>query len=335
MYDATNGHLLAAQLFFGYSATHWVYFCLNNHIMAEDSKSGGSNRLLIVLIILLALSNAATAYLLMTKHQENVEIVTQNTDLTTEKDNLTAELQDMLAQYDSLSTENEEYKAEISEQRAKIEEMLAEAEKHKNDAWIIYKLRKETNTLREIMKSYVVTIDSLNTVNQGLVVAKKQVETQLSNQKQENQELNKTNEQLNEKVKLGSKLKVLDLASNAERMKNNTVSRETNRAKRADKIKTCFTLDKNEVAKPGKKKLYLRIIDPSGEVLALDQSEDYMFTYDGKEGLYSRTEEVMYDNEELDMCLYWDVTKELNEGKYIVEVYAEDYYMGATEFELK
>ena len=60
-----------------------------------------------------------------------------------------------------------------------------------------------------------------------------------------------------------------------------------------------------------------------------------MFTYDGKEGLYSRTEEVMYDNEELDMCLYWDVTKELNEGKYIVEVYAEDYYMGATEFELK
>ncbi len=84
-----------------------------------------------------------------------------------------------------------------------------------------------------------------------------------------------------------------------------------------------------------KKKLYLRIIDPSGEVLALDQSEDYMFTYDGKEGLYSRTEEVMYDNEELDMCLYWDVTKELNEGKYIVEVYAEDYYMGATEFELK
>ena len=35
------------------------------------------------------------------------------------------------------------------------------------------------------------------------------------------------------------------------------------------------------------------------------------------------------------MCLYWDVTKELNEGKYIVEVYAEDYYMGATEFELK
>ncbi|GAB5537972.1 MAG: hypothetical protein Salg2KO_00750 [Salibacteraceae bacterium] len=300
-----------------------------------DQKSSGNNRLMTILVILLAITNIVTAYLLITKHQENVEIVTQNTDLTVEKNNLTSELEEMLAQYDSLSTDNEEMQAQIAEQRQQIEEMLKEAEKHKNDAWIIHKLRKEASTLRDIMKSYVVTIDSLNTVNQGLVVAKKQVETQLSSQKQENQELNKTNEQLNEKVKLGSKLRVLDLASNAERMKNNTVSRETNRAKRADKIKTCFTIDKNEVTKPGKKTLYLRIIDPSGEVLAPDQSEDYMFTYDGKEGLYSRTEEVVYDNAELDMCLYWDVDDELAEGKYIVEVYAEDYFMGSTEFELK
>jgi cell division septum initiation protein DivIVA len=290
---------------------------------------------MLILLVLLLISNGVTAYLLITKHQENVEIVTQNTDLTVEKDNLTRELEDMLAQYDSVQTDNEQYKAEIAEQRAKIEEMLAEAEKHKNDAWTIHKLKKETGTLREIMKSYIVTIDSLNTVNQNLVVAKKQVETQLSTQKEENQELNKTNEQLSEKVKLGSKLRVVDLASSAQRMKSGTVSRETDRAKRVDKIKTCFTIDKNEVSKPGKKWLYLRIITPSGEVLALDQTETYMFTYDGKEGLYTRKEEVLYDNQEVDMCLYWDVTSELSEGKYIVEVYAEDYFMGSTEFTLK
>ena len=303
--------------------------------MSDQNKSSGNSKLMLILVILLFISNGVTAYLLITKHQENVEIVTQNTDLTVEKDNLTQELENMLAQYDSVQTDNEEYKAEIAEQRAKIEEMLSEAEKHKNDAWVIHKLKKETGTLREIMKSYIVTIDSLNTVNQNLVVAKKKVETQLDDQKVENQELNKTNEQLNEKVKLGSKLRVLDLASSAQRMKSGTVSRETNRAKRVDKVKTCFTIDKNEVSKPGKKWIYLRIISPNGEVLAMDQTEDYMFTYDGKEGLYSRKEEVMYDNEELDMCLYWDVTNELSEGKYLVEVYAEDYFMGTTEFELK
>jgi len=303
--------------------------------MSETNTNKGNSKLMLILLVLLLISNGVTAYLLITKHQENVEIVTQNTDLTVEKDNLTRELEDMLAQYDSVQTDNEQYKAEIAEQRAKIEEMLAEAEKHKNDAWTIHKLKKETGTLREIMKSYIVTIDSLNTVNQNLVAAKKQVETQLSTQKEENQELNKTNEQLSEKVKLGSKLRVVDLASSAQRMKSGTVSRETDRAKRVDKIKTCFTIDKNEVSKPGKKWLYLRIITPSGEVLALDQTETYMFTYDGKEGLYTRKEEVLYDNQEVDMCLYWDVTSELSEGKYIVEVYAEDYFMGSTEFTLK
>ena len=208
--------------------------------MSDQNKSSGNSKLMLILVILLFISNGVTAYLLITKHQENVEIVTQNTDLTVEKDNLTLELENMLAQYDSVQTDNEEYKAEIAEQRAKIEEMLAEAEKHKNDAWVIHKLKKETGTLREIMKSYIVTIDSLNKVNQNLVVAKKQVETQLDDQKVENQELNKTNEQLSEKVKLGSKLRVVDLVSSAQRMKSGTVSRETNRAKRVDKVKTCF-----------------------------------------------------------------------------------------------
>src|SRR5690606_2992923 len=131
---------------------------------------------------------------LFTTHQENVEIVTQNTDLTTEKDELTAELNAMLARYDSVATDNAEMQAEIAEQRAQIEEMLVQAEKHKGDAWMLHKLRKETGTLRDIMKSYIVTIDSLNTVNVNLVAAKTQVESQLTNQKEENQQLNQKNE---------------------------------------------------------------------------------------------------------------------------------------------
>ncbi|MEZ4720942.1 MAG: hypothetical protein R2813_03590 [Flavobacteriales bacterium] len=301
--------------------------------MSEENKGG--IKITTILLVVLILTNLATLYLLYSSHQENVMIVEQNTDLTTEKDALTSELEQMLARYDSVETDNEEMRAQIEEQRAQIEELLAQAEKHKNDAWTIHKLRKEAATLRDIMKSYLVTIDSLNTLNQELVEQKTHVEKQLTTQKQENKELNEKNEQLNEKVKIGSKLRVLDLASSGQRMKNGTVSRETDRAKRVDKIKTCFTIDKNEVTKPGKKQVYLRIIDPSGEVLAFGQTQDYMFEYEGKEGLYSRKEEVMYDNEELDMCLYWDVTSELAEGKYIVEVYAEDYLMGTTEFELK
>lgn len=301
--------------------------------MAESEKK--NNRGLIILVILLLISNLATIFLFYNERQENIELITSNTDLTTEKAALTDELQAMLARYDSVSTDNAEMLAQIEEQKAEIEKLIKEAEKHKDDAWIIHKLRKEAKTLRDVMKNYLVTIDSLNTANQELIKEKAVVETKLSDQKQQNKELSNENEELAEKVKIGSRLKVVDLVSIGQRVKNSTVHRETDRAKRADKIKTCFTIDKNEVTKPGKKTIYLRIVGPDGEVLAFDQSKDYMFTYDGKEGLYSRKEEIIYENEEMDLCLYWDLQKEALEGKYLVELYAEDYIMGTTSFELK
>lgn len=294
-----------------------------------------SSKALLYATIFLVITNIATLYLYFTAHQENVELITNNTDLTAEKSALTLELEEMLAQYDSVSTDNEEMREQVAEQKAQIEQLLAQAEKHKDDAYAIYKLRKEAATLREVMKDYLVTIDSLNTLNQTLIAEKAEVKMELSSQKQENQQLNNKNEELAKKVELGSKLKALDLVSIGQRVKNSTEHRETDRAKRVDKIKTCFTIDKNEVTKPGKKDIYLRIVDPNGEVLSYGQTEEYMFTYEDKEGLYSRKEELMYENEELDMCLYWDVLKEPIEGKYIVEVYAEGYLIGTTDFELK
>jgi hypothetical protein len=304
--------------------------------MAESAQTENKgSKALLYATIFLVITNIATLYLYFTAHQENVDLITNNTDLTTEKSALTLELEEMLAQYDSVSTDNEEMRAQVAEQKAQIEKLLAEAEKHKDDAYIIYKLRKEAATLRDVMKTYLVTIDSLNTLNQTLIAEKAEVKMELSNQKEENQQLNDFNEELAKKVEIGSKLKALDLVSVGQRVKNSTVHRETDRAKRVDKIKTCFTIDKNEVAKPGKKDIYLRIVDPNGEVLSFGQTEEYMFTYEDKEGLYSRKEEMMYENEELDMCLYWDVLKEPIEGTYIVEVYAEGYLIGTTDFELK
>ncbi|NCG30896.1 MAG: hypothetical protein GWP27_10565, partial [Bacteroidetes bacterium] len=209
--------------------------------MSESEKKPKKSPLMLILLILLGLSNAATLYLLYSERQVNVELVTQNTDLGVEKDKLTIELQDMLSKYDSVDTENEEMNAQIAEQKAEIERLLEEAEKHKDDAWAIYKLRKEATTLRSVMKNYLVTIDSLNTVNQNLVQEKAQVQTQLAGQKQKNEELNEENEELAQKVKIGSKLKAVDLVSQGQRVKSNNIHRETDRAKRTDKIKTCFT----------------------------------------------------------------------------------------------
>ena len=116
----------------------------------QQEKKG--NRGLMFFTIFLLVTNIATLVLYLTQREENKELITNNTDLNTERDKLKLELEEMLAQYDSVSTDNAEMQAQIAEQRAEIEKLLKEAEKHKDDAYIIYKLRKEANQLREVIR---------------------------------------------------------------------------------------------------------------------------------------------------------------------------------------
>ena len=77
--------------------------------------------------------------------------------------------------YGNLQTNDKALQAEIDAKKAEITQLLEDAEKHKGDAYIISKLRKETESLRQIMRGYVRTIDSLGTLNKTLIVEKNNV----------------------------------------------------------------------------------------------------------------------------------------------------------------
>ena len=300
-----------------------------------NAQKGPSNKVYLLAIILLFLSNVVTAYLMYDNGVERDGLLADKEQLSNDKLAVEAELTDMLAQYDTLTTENEGMNIEIEAQKEKIKELLEQAEKHKNDAYTIYKLRKEAATLREVMKDYLRTIDSLNTANIALAAEKEQVEQYLDKEKQQNKELTGKNESLSDKVRIGSRMRAVDFAALAQRVKSNGDHRETNRARKAQKIKVCFSLDKNEVAESGMKTIYIRIITPKGDVLADGQDKEHLFDYNGIRGLYSVKRTVKYDKEELDMCFYWDVKEELAVGKYIVEAYHDEAEIGHTDFTLQ
>jgi FtsZ-binding cell division protein ZapB len=290
-----------------------------------------------IFAILLLLSNIVTIYFLNEK-QNVVEFYEEkNTGLENEKSALQDELSEMLAQYEGMETENLEMKTQIEEQQEKIKELLKKVEKHKDDAYIISKLKKETELLRNIMKGYLVTIDSLNTANQTLIAEKIQINKQLSTQKESNKLLQQENTSLAEKVKIGSRINTKNMIAIGQRVKGNNVHRETNRADRADKLRCCFTLEANEIAKAGDKKVYLRIINPEGIVLADEQAENNMFEYNGVRGLFSTVKDIYYENREIDICMYWLVKENevLKPGKYLIEAYTDGLDIGTTELILK
>lgn len=289
----------------------------------------------LILIVLLVLLTALGAYLGYTNNELQKQLANcgaMKDTVTNEKNEVVADLEKMSAQYDSLALNSDSLSTELLAEREKVQKLLTQA---KNNKWSIYKLKKEASTLREIMKGYVRTIDSLNTMNVELKAENAEVSRRLNEEKTISNKLKEKNEQLDAKVKLGAKLKALDMIAYGQRVKRNGVHRETSRASKAQKVKCCFTVDKNEVIEPGNKIIYLRVIAPSGKVLAEKTDSSQMFEFKGNKGLFSVKKDIKYDNRELDICMYYDVKNTLEKGQYLVEAYIDGLEIGTTSFELK
>ncbi len=228
------------------------------------------------------------------------------------------ELNTMEAEYSKLSEQNEEMSTELLAEKEKIEQLLKEA---KNKNWSISKLKKETETLREIMKGYLVTIDSLNTLNQELNTENIAVKGELADQKTANSSLSKQNESLSEKVKIGSLLQAVNVNYSAQIKKNSGALKQTSKASRADVIKACFTIPSNSIASAGNKTIYMRVIGPFGSVLGGKQDDG--FVVNGRKGIYTYSKEFNYTKTAQDQCLHWDVTDPLTKGNYLISLYCE------------
>ncbi|MBL4625511.1 MAG: hypothetical protein JKY42_10290 [Flavobacteriales bacterium] len=300
-------------------------------------KKKGSSKTPLIIVILLFLLAAGFAGMLFT---EKAELEKQlqaceatSTEIQEEKARVLSELEEMKVQYDTLYAQNDHLSEELLAERDKIEKLIQEA---KNKNWTIAKLRKETQTLRTIMQGYVHTIDSLNTMNENLVVEKAEITKKLGEEKNKTSNLTKEKEELSTMVKIGQRMEALDVMVIAQRVKSNNVHRETSKASKTNKLKVCFTLDKNEIARAGTKTIHIRIIAPDATILPANDDTDGKFEFGGgTSAYYSLKREVKYSNVELDKCFYYEVTEKIPAGKYICEIYCEGADIGKTTIVLK
>jgi len=252
-----------------------------------------------------------------------------------ERGELQNELEQMLNELDTMDTANDSMKVELSNRKNEIEGLLA---KVKDKDFAIYKLRKETTTLRTIMQGYVVVIDSINTLNVGLRSENEEVRSTLKQERSKAKQLQQKNDNLSSKVALASRLDVSEVRVFGVNVKRDMTGKETDRARRTDKVRVCFKLNENKVAKAGKKPLYLRIIAPDGNILTAENVDDSRFEFSGGKGYYSGKMEVDYTQAEQELCLDWVKPSQeevVLPGIYQLYVYAEDYEMAAVSYELR
>ena len=276
----------------------------------------------------------------MIKENEEMNQIIINQDIVSEADgeNLKENLKLLLFSYDSLEQNNSVAIDSINTQREKINNLMQEVDKldkkSKKDWRKIYKLKKEAETLRNIMKGYIHTIDSLNTLNINLSNDLTEKTQKLSNVSKENKKIIKQNEALQKQVAIGAVLQINNVLSSGIRIRSSGAQSETTRASKTNMIKTCFSIIENKLAQAGDKEIYIRILDSEGNLLK-SPTPLTIINQQKEELKMSSKRTINYQNQNTDLCIFYEIENSISAGNYIIEVYAEGFLIGETSIALR
>ncbi|MBE6294601.1 MAG: hypothetical protein E7090_07985 [Bacteroidales bacterium] len=249
-----------------------------------------------------------------------------------EKEELESEYSTFATQYDELKVRitNDSLQQKLEQEKLRTQQLLEELKQTKaTDAAEITRLKKELKTVRAVMRSYVMQIDSLNRINEKLTKENRRVTAKYKEASQTISTLNEEKEALSEKVELASQLDALGI--NMYAAKNN--GKKVRKIKNAKKLVLDFTIAKNITATTGEKTIYVRITTPDGNTLTKNSSN--VFAYEDREINYSIKKYIEYTGEEQAITLYWDIEEFLQAGKYIVHIFADGNMIGYNSFDIK
>lgn len=246
-----------------------------------------------------------------------------------EKEELESEYSTFATQYDELKIRisNDSLRMKLDQEKLRTQQLLEELKQTKaDDAAEITRLKKELKTVRAVMRSYVMQIDSLNRINDKLTKENKRVKAKMKEANETITTLSEEKEALSEKVELASQLDVLGLKMFPAK-KN---GKEIGKIKKAKKLVISFTISKNITAPTGDKTIYAHIITPDGNVLTKESSN--LFSYENKEINYSIKKYIEYTGEEQEVTMYWDIEEYLQPGRYRLHIFADGNMIGYNDF---
>ena len=292
--------------------------------LGETDKERRNNLIIIMLSILLI----AVVVIFVRQHNENKKIMQA---MNLEKESIQSELNTLMVNYDSIHTNNVGLQTELDSAQIKVQDLLQEVVQVKKVSYEqITQYRQEVTTLRNIMKNYIVQVDSLNRRNEKLVAENMQVKQDFAQSESKNQELSKEKEHLQEKVKMAELLEATELVA----IGINARGKDAESARRAEQIRVSFTLSKNVTAPRGEKVVYVRIQKPN-QVL-LQKSPEDVFKFEDLKIPFSAKREVTYEGNALPVNIFWDnAGVEFMPGEYTVDVFADGNNIGTTKFVMK
>ncbi len=284
----------------------------------------------IVLIPILCAVVAYLAYRTNRAEEDNEQMKEYQALAEMDKLEMENEYEEFARQYRELQTQinNDSLIAQLEKEQQRVEELQEELKRTKNnDAAEIMRLKKELATLREILRNYIMQIDSLNRLNQQLNQENENLRTENEQAQQHISNLTTEKENLTDKVAIASQLDATGISA----IGKNKRGRTTSKVKDVKKFQISFTISRNVTAKTGMKSVYVRILTPTNETL----TQGGTFPFENRQLEYSIRKDIEYTGEEQPVTVYWDVNQTLLAGTYRVDIFADGHRIGGTTFSLE
>lgn len=281
----------------------------------------------IILSLAALLAAIVIGFLLVTMHRQMKESKQMLELAEMDKMEMENEYEQFAMQYNEMKTQinNDSLASQLEMEQKRTEELLEELKRVKSsDAAEIMRLKKELATLREVLRSYVLQIDSLNRMNEALERENSNLKTQNEQARQHISNLSSENESLSDKVAIASQLDATGIYAEG----RNKKGKAAKKIKDVKKFVIGFNIARNVTTATGIRSIYVRITTPTGDVL----SKGGTFAYENRQLEYSIRKDIEYTGEEQSVTVYWDIAEALSAGNYRVDIFADGHNIGTTHF---
>lgn len=306
----------------------------------EAGNSGGSKAGIIILVILLtaALGGAGYLFYQVTELQKQLAETSSSLEKTTEeKDSMESDLKVKIEEFEALRADYEERGLAIDDLDEQIALLKNEMDTYKARLNSANADKRALNRrINKVLAQAELEKQKLLEHIERLEFAKDSLGEEVEMLYEERGEYIVENATLEQKVAVASILKAEDIVVTALNAKGKEDDKLPFKAKKVSSLIIRSTLADNKVAEQSNKEFYLRIIEPSGNVLfSLETGGGSFEANDNKTKFYTQKKSLLFDNTNQPLNFTYEKGEEYVEGNYKVEIYCNGYKVGESEFEMK
>ncbi len=293
--------------------------------MSEQNNSNTGLKLALGIFIVLLIGASVLFFL------KNNELNETKTALQSEISILGNKYQEEINKLNIKISENEMLKEDLLSKRDSLNITLNELRASKASIKTLNKYKSNYFQLKKEIKKLYADYEALQLVNSQLSKENDSIVNQLGSQLKLSDSLNLQYADAQKLIESAAQLSIAALKGTAIIEKSSGKQLQTTKARRADKVKICFSVPENKIAKKGNKLLYVQVLDANNNVLG----ENAAIKIEGKLLNYSFKSEFNYNNKSLDICeLLNEPKKGFDKGNYFVNVFRSNDLIANTSFVL-